>query len=143
MEQQLAADVAKLLHDLQNRGAEAHVRKTAAEKLGELRINDERVIEALKIAVQSDENKYVRLSAEATLRNLGVELAVPGAAPQTTTMQLTERDLLEQLVKLHEKQNASLSEIQKHTGCLYAYLIVSVILGILYVLFILLVNPFF
>jgi hypothetical protein len=43
----------------------------------------------------------------------------------------SSRELLERLVRLQEQQNESLAAIRKHTGCVYAWLIFSVVVGIL------------
>ena len=44
---------------------------------------------------------------------------------------LSSRELLERLVSLQEEQAASLVAIRRHTGCVYAWLILTVLLGIL------------
>jgi hypothetical protein len=59
-----------------------------------------------------------------------------GAASVTSSQpappeRLSSRELLERLVRLQEQQNESLEAIRKHTGCVYAWLIFSVILGTL------------
>jgi len=66
-------DIEKLLRDLQNE--ETFRRKTAAEELGKLNTQDERVISALKTAATSDNNKYVRGEAKKALHTLGHELS--------------------------------------------------------------------
>ncbi len=71
----LPANVEKLLLELQSQ--EAFSRKLAAEKLGKLKINNERIIDALKVAAISDNNKYVKEAAAEALHTLGYELSLP------------------------------------------------------------------
>jgi len=53
------------------------------------------------------------------------------AARPSPVEELSNRALLERLVSLQEQQNASLAAIRQHTGCLYAWLIFTVVLGVL------------
>ena len=160
MEHHLSPSAAKLLQDLQSK--KAHVRKIAADKLGELRASDSHIIGALKVVAETDSNKDVQYSAGKALRDIGVEQP-PGSsqhrAPntelpevgtttstgsnqlQSLSTQLTEIDLLEKLVVLQEKQTATLIAIRTHTGCLYAWLWVSVFFAALYVLILFLNSP--
>lgn len=48
---------------------------------------------------------------------------------------LPDRALLERLLALQEQQGVVLADIRRHTGCLYAWLIITVILGSLAFLF--------
>lgn len=56
------------------------------------------------------------------------------STPDSELQQLTPRELLERLVSLQQQQTADLEAIRRHTGCVYAWLILSVVLGILVVL---------
>jgi len=56
------------------------------------------------------------------------------AAQDLLTEPPTERELLEHIVKLMEKQQRSLDKIRKHTGCLYAWLVLTLVLGALVLL---------
>jgi len=64
--------VSELLQGLKSK--EADRRKSAAEELGELKIDDKHVISDLKFVAISDDNEYVRNAAEKTLHKLGHEL---------------------------------------------------------------------
>ena len=44
---------------------------------------------------------------------------------------LSDRALLERLVRVQEEQGATLSAIRQHTGCVYAWVILSILLGAL------------
>lgn len=84
MEHPLPANIMNFLQDLQN-SQEPYVRKVAAERLGELKMIDDRVINSLKTAAQSDTNKYVRDAAEKALVDLGIvrdEPLLPQSPPK-------------------------------------------------------------
>ena len=105
-------------------------RRRAIEYLKEFINDDDRVLPALQMVAKNDQNKVIRyLASEA----LGAKRTINIAS--TTSIegreQITELDLLAKLVEIQLEQNKALSEIKKHTGCIYAYLIISVILGIL------------
>jgi hypothetical protein len=135
------------LHDLQNK--DNYLRMTAAEDLGKLKISDDKIVSALKVVASSDDNEFVRRAAATALDKLGVgEIRQINRSPIYQTdpvihkiesnpntnnpyVQPTELDLLQKLVHLQEKQNSSISEIQKHTGCMYYYLIGSIVVGII------------
>lgn len=44
---------------------------------------------------------------------------------------LSDRALLERLVRVQEEQGATLAAIRQHTGCVYAWVILSILLGAL------------
>lgn len=84
-QQPLSAGVEKLLQDLQSQ--EAFRRKPAAEELGRLKIHDERVVNALKVAAASDSNKYVKSAATEALHALRLELSPEEAASTSAQAQ--------------------------------------------------------
>ncbi|MBI1877617.1 MAG: HEAT repeat domain-containing protein [Chloroflexi bacterium] len=61
-------EIEKLLQELANE--ETYRRKLAAEKLGELGVNNERIISALEAVVSNDPNRYVQLAARKALEAL-------------------------------------------------------------------------
>jgi hypothetical protein len=66
MESQMPANIAKLLQDLQDK--QDYVRKVAAQQLREVAQSDVRIVHALEVVAKSDNNKYVRDAAVASLR---------------------------------------------------------------------------
>lgn|GEM_PF-2908402 len=57
--------------------------------------------------------------------------AARSSQPATQSERLSSRELLERLVKLQEQQNENIAVIRKHTGCFYAWLIFTIVIGIL------------
>jgi HEAT repeat protein len=131
----VVADFNKLMEMLQS--PNSRTRFDACEELRVAPSLPATAIAALEKAA-NDPDRSVRDSAASALKvhkPPAAKAPAPKAPAASPATQFAGRELLEQLVKLQEKQNASLTEIQKHTGCMYAYLIVSVILGVLLALY--------
>ena len=65
------------------------------------------------------------------LRELGARASVARPSPGEPIERLSDRALLERLVIMQEQQNATLAVIRQHTGCVFAWIIFTVLLGIL------------
>jgi hypothetical protein len=65
------------------------------------------------------------------LRELRARASVAHSSPDEPIEKLSNRALLERLVSLQEQQNSTLAAIRQHTGCVYAWLIFTILLGII------------
>jgi hypothetical protein len=66
------------------------------------------------------------------LRALRARASVASSSPDGPSLEgLSSRALLERLVSLQEQQKATLEAIRRHTGCVYAWLILTALLGVL------------
>ena len=65
------------------------------------------------------------------LRELRARASVAQPSPGEPVEGLSDRALLERLVIMQEQQNATLAAIRQHTGCVYAWVIFTVLLGVI------------